>query len=194
MGIRRLCSPRSSRGSDAEPHSRPPSRCVRPGGSTELSAPLPLPSPLPIPPISSGTHISARGPPPSAGFAGTSPNKGGGFMLLNRMSCAAINRYVVQAWYGAPASPLVGGSPRSRAKRPRRGMGGGPRAEPSLAYSPINCTTILRLRGRVSKSRRTTCCQVPRRGLPSENGTVREGPMRQARTWAAPLSHPQVAW
>ena len=43
-------------------------------------------------------------------------------------------------------------------------------------------TTCLFL-GRLSKSQRITCCQVPRTSLPSMTGIVREGPSRAARTW-----------
>lgn len=55
------------------------------------------------------------------------------------------------------------------------------------AYPPITWKTILRLRGRLSKSTRTICCHVPRISLPFVNGTVSEGPSSAARTCEKPL-------
>ncbi len=51
-------------------------------------------------------------------------------------------------------------------------------------YSPIICTTTLRLLGRLSKSITTICCHVPSRSLPLSKGTVKEEPSMAARTWA----------
>jgi len=45
-------------------------------------------------------------------------------------------------------------------------------------------TTIVRSRGRSSKSMRTTCCQVPRASRPSTIGIVSDGPITAARRWA----------
>jgi len=50
-------------------------------------------------------------------------------------------------------------------------------------HSPSIWSTISRDRGRMSKSMRTTCCQVPRMGRPDEKGMVSEGPSSEARTW-----------
>lgn len=63
----------------------------------------------------------------------------------------------------------------------------------SQSYSPINWTMISRERGRLSKSRRTICCQVPRKIRLFSKGTVREAPRRAARTWAYPFPSPQRA-
>jgi aminocarboxymuconate-semialdehyde decarboxylase len=50
-------------------------------------------------------------------------------------------------------------------------------------YSPTTCTTISRVRGRVSKSTRTICCHVPSVRLLLTSGMVNEGPRMEARMW-----------
>ena len=50
--------------------------------------------------------------------------------------------------------------------------------------TPITCPRMWRDRGRLSKSKRTICCQVPKRSLPSATGMLREGLRKAARTWA----------
>src|SRR5919197_1355787 len=54
-------------------------------------------------------------------------------------------------------------------------------------YSPIICSTILRSLGLISISRNTICCQVPSIKLLFLNGTVRLGPIKDARTWECPF-------
>ncbi len=70
-------------------------------------------------------------------------------------------------------------------------------AEPTRRFHPacvpVNCTTISRCRGRLSKSTRTICCQVPRISRPSWNGTVRSHPTTAERTWEWPLPSCQVS-
>ena len=51
-------------------------------------------------------------------------------------------------------------------------------------------TVTTRLRGRSSKSIRTSCCQVPSASSPSTTGIVSDGPMIAARRWAWEL----VSW
>ncbi len=51
-------------------------------------------------------------------------------------------------------------------------------------------TATVRSRGRVSKSIRTICCQVPRASFPSTTGIATDGPTIAARAWAWPL----VSW
>src|SRR5262245_6552824 len=60
-------------------------------------------------------------------------------------------------------------------------------------YSPDTCTTTSRLRGRLSKSINTICCQVPSSNRPSLNGTVSEHPSSAARTCEWPLPSCQVS-
>ena len=62
------------------------------------------------------------------------------------------------------------------------------------SQSPTLCTTISRLRSRVSNSTSTICCHVPSASWPSVNGTDRDGPSSAARTWLDPLSSPQRWW
>ena len=54
-------------------------------------------------------------------------------------------------------------------------------------YSPIICNMTLRSLCLVSISKRTICCQVPNSKLPSLNGIVKLGPIRDARTWECPF-------
>jgi hypothetical protein len=49
-------------------------------------------------------------------------------------------------------------------------------------YSPIICSITFRSLYLVSISKNTTCCQVPSIKLPFVNGTVRLGPIKDART------------
>ncbi len=60
-------------------------------------------------------------------------------------------------------------------------------------YSPVICTTISLFLDLLSKSARTTCCHVPSRSLPFSKGMVREGPVKEARTWLKPLASPHVS-
>src|SRR5262249_29858012 len=62
-----------------------------------------------------------------------------------------------------------------------------------LFHSPDICTTTSRLRGRLSKSINTICCQVPSSNRPSLNGTVSEHPSSAARTCEWPLPSCQVS-
>ena len=48
----------------------------------------------------------------------------------------------------------------------------------------------VRRRGRVSKSMKTICCQVPVMQRPAATGTVNDGPTRAARKWEKPLPSP----
>jgi len=59
---------------------------------------------------------------------------------------------------------------------------------PTTGAYPRTCTCTRRSRGRVSKSRSTTCCHVPRTRRPSTSGTETEGPTSAARTCACALS------
>jgi hypothetical protein len=45
-----------------------------------------------------------------------------------------------------------------------------PPASRGTAYSPITCTIISRVLPRLSKSRKTTCCQAPGVSLPPAEG------------------------
>src|ERR671921_1748842 len=54
-------------------------------------------------------------------------------------------------------------------------------------YSPMICSTSLRSLGLVSISSNTICCQVPSIKLLFLNGTVRLGPIKDARTWECPF-------
>src|ERR671913_1914107 len=54
-------------------------------------------------------------------------------------------------------------------------------------YSPIICSTILRSLGLVSISSNTICCQVPSIKPLFLNGTVRLGPIKDARTCECPF-------
>lgn len=60
-------------------------------------------------------------------------------------------------------------------------------------HSPVTTTCTVRSRDRVSKSMRTTCCQVPNGTRPSTTGSASDGPTRAARTWEWPLSSCQVS-
>ena len=90
--------------------------------------------------------------------------------------------------------PLQGPRIRAQARLsagsgPGRAGGLGP-VEPagSRRSSPTSYETIwtvtVRLRGRSSKSIRTTCCQVPSASSPSTSGIVSDGPITAARRWA----------
>ena len=59
-----------------------------------------------------------------------------------------------------------------------------------LSYSPKIWRMILRFLGRLSNSRKTICCHVPNMSWPSWKGTVRLGPMSDARMWEWPLPSP----
>src|SRR5919107_530417 len=54
-------------------------------------------------------------------------------------------------------------------------------------YSPMICSTILRSLGLVSISSNTICCQVPSIKPLLLNGTVRLGPIKDARTCECPF-------
>jgi hypothetical protein len=64
----------------------------------------------------------------------------------------------------------------------------------SLFYAswfPIICTTSDLVLDLLSKSRKTTCCHVPRHSLPSTMGMLNEGFISAARTWEKPFPSPQ---
>ena len=52
-----------------------------------------------------------------------------------------------------------------------------------LGHSPITWKTIFLDLGRLSKSTKTTCCQVPSVSLLFTKGIVSEAPRMEARTW-----------
>ena len=48
----------------------------------------------------------------------------------------------------------------------------------------VSCTWMVRLRGRLSKSSRMTCCHVPRTSWPPTIGIDKDGFISAARRWA----------
>ncbi len=88
---------------------------------------------------------------------------------------------------GSPAGrrlcPERGATFSVRLSRPRAARPPGRRD----AVQAATWTATVRSRGRVSKSSRTTCCQVPRASLPSTTGMATDGPTIAARAWAWPL-------
>ena len=59
------------------------------------------------------------------------------------------------------------------------------------SLSPMSWTMISRVRERLSKSIKMTCCQVPKHGWPFSIGIATDGPNSEARRWEKPLSSPQ---
>jgi hypothetical protein len=87
--------------------------------------------------------------------------------------------------HGFPTGPTVSrpASDRAVPDRPRSSL-------PGLPGYDKTCTVTVRVRGRSSKSIKTSCCQVPRARRPSTTGTVSEGPITAARMCAWAL----VSW
>jgi len=57
----------------------------------------------------------------------------------------------------------------------------------TIYYSPIICTTKLLSLLLISSSTSTICCQVPSANCLFVNGTVNDGPTKEARTCECPL-------
>ena len=101
--------------------------------------------------------------------------EGGSFLVGHPRTCRLSERT------GKYSAETVSRKPRRESTSYRPTEHSRPRLRP-LYDSTWTVTT--RLRGRSSKSIRTSCCQVPSASSPPTTGIVSDGPMIAARMWA----------